>query len=143
MKTERKRHPLLLLLDIIIVVLTIALAVTVIAYLINAHERDKYRYSPDSYSHTLQSGDYRSLTQSFYLASYRPILEEEISSELKPYAAVAGYYLDRFSLEIYRTMGDTRRQNQMLSAMEQERQAMSYFLPEADKIDKIFDSVRR
>ncbi len=143
MKTAKKRHPFLLLLDIIIVILTIALAVTVILYVKDSADREGYRLSPETYSHTLQTGDYRSLTQSFYLASYQPILEEEITPELRPYASVAGYYLDRFVLGIYQTMGDAGRTEQTLSQMEQDRQAMSFFLPEADKIDKIFDSVRR
>lgn len=140
---RKKRHPLLVILDIIIVVLTVALALTIIITVYSEKDRDRYRYSPDSYSHVLQTGDYHSLTQSFYLASYRPILDEEITPELKPYASVAKYYLDRFSLEIYRTMGDSARTDVADSALLEDREGMSLFLPEADKIDKIFDSANR
>lgn len=143
MSVKKKRHPLLLILDIVIVVLTLALAITIVSAVYSMRDRGQYRYSPDNYIHTLQTGDYRSLTQSFYLASYRPILEEEITPELRPYAAVARYYLDRFSLGIYRTMGDTARSQAAESSLEQDRSDMSVFLPEADKIDKIFDSAAR
>ena len=143
MSKGKKRHPLLFTLDIIIVILTIALAVAIIAVVSSERDRVKYRYSPNNYDYSLQSGDYRSLTQSFFLASYRPVTEEEITPELRPYAAVAKYYLDRFSLGIYRTMGDTGRTEATQAAMNQDREAMSYFLPEADKIDKIFDSTGR
>ncbi|MCR5675058.1 MAG: hypothetical protein K6G16_05040 [Lachnospiraceae bacterium] len=139
MKPKKKRHPLLFILDIVIAVLTVILAISITGVIISSRESDAYRYSPNNYTYTVQSGDYRALAQDFVLAAYRPIPEEKITTEIRPYAAIADYYVSSFYLGIYRAMGDGERTQATEERLAQDREDMAFYLPEADKIDKIFD----
>ena len=51
MKPQKKKlHPVLLILDIIIAVLTLILAVSIVMTVYTEHESDRYRYAPENYS---------------------------------------------------------------------------------------------
>ncbi|MBR4529602.1 MAG: hypothetical protein IKO80_04895 [Lachnospiraceae bacterium] len=139
MKPQKKKlHPVLLILDIIIAVLTLILAVSIVMTVYTEHESDRYRYAPENYSYDMQEGNYKNLAVSFAMRTYHPIPEDQITPALLPYAAVGRYYKDSFYLRIYETMGDTERAAQAREALTAERTDMGVYQPEADKIDRIF-----
>ena len=136
---KKRFRPVLALLDIFIVIFTIFLVIMIVVTVKVLNEPD-YRYNPDNYTYTLQGGDYRSLANSFYLGSSEPVAEEKVTPELEPYAAVGGYYLHSFLLGIYETMPDEESAAAARQAMEDDRSRMGVYVPETDKIDKIFDT---
>ena len=141
-KTRKKIHPLLLVLDIVIVLLTLMLAfMIVIMIAMKQEDMTNWRLNPSNYTRDLQNGNYGELYRCFY-TGYQPVTGEQLTEELKPYAAVAGYFIDSLYLQTYETMGDSVRTERTREEMETYRRDMDIYVPEADKIDKIFDSTR-
>ena len=141
-KTQKKIHPLLLVLDIIIVFLTLMLAIMIVVMVaMKREDAADWRLDPSYYSRDLLSGDYKELYRCFY-TGYQPIMDDRVTEELKPYRAVAGYFVDSLYLQTYKAMGDSVRIEMTEKEMEQYRRDMDIYAPEADKIDKIFDSTR-
>ena len=132
-KEKRKKDPVILLLDgIIIALIFVTLGVGQSA-LFDKNRADRRPFSQDAelMSFELQSGDYAGLIQGSYFNTFGGESEPDSYRHLAEYAEAAFLY------RVYHTKGDAGRAEEKRDVMEEARAGMGELTVFADKLDRM------
>ncbi len=131
-KEKKRKDPVIILLDIIIVALifvTLYVGQSYVFYKIRMNE-ETFVADPDKMAFELQRGDYAGLIQGKYMNEFNG------NAETPGYHSLADYVEAAFAYKVYDAKGYTREANEQKAIMDEARVKMEELTIFADKVDK-------
>ncbi len=130
---NKRKSPVNLVLDIVIVLLCLALVGAAAFAVSSFHDSLGWAYDADSFYYRLSDGDYGAAVEMYYL---NQTYDAKADEELKQYYAVAEYFEVASFYKAYSDAGDELWTERYLTRMDEAEMDMGPLSFEADKINE-------
>ena len=133
-KEKKRKDPIIILLDIIIVALifvTLYVGQSYVFYKIRMNE-ETFAEDAGKMAFELQRGDYAGLVQGKYMNEFTG------NTETTGYHSLANYVEAAFAYKVYDAKNDAAKANEQKAIMDEARVKMEELTIFADKVDKMF-----
>ncbi len=130
---NKRKSPVNLVLDIVIVLLCFALVGAAAFAISSFHDSFGWAYDADSFYYRLSDGDYGAAVEMYYLNQANNVKADD---ELRQYYAVAEYFEAASFYKAFSYAGDELRAEKYLAHMDEAESRMGALSFEADKINE-------